>query len=196
MRVFVVGALVGLSCRSGPSAPVSEVAGSSTSPDALTQIDQPAEPTHPPDDPRPRLERADACAEGSVRVDEAAVCLRVPQRYAAERSAPGLQRFSAEDAPPITLRWQRGAPSFSQTSLATLEHLSALDPQAIQGKTRDGNGTYVYAVETQPQSHRVVHTASTLHTGQHTVWCSASAPAGLNMGRAFFEACQTLMAAR
>ncbi len=105
-----------------------------------------------------------------------------------------MQTFEHAEAPPITLRWDKVSVGAAQAHAKAIERLGELDPQAIVAKTSGGNGTYAYAVETQAGEHRVTHTASSLRTGEHEVWCSASVPTNAQAPRAFFEACQTVLA--
>ena len=150
---------------------------------------------HPPDDSRPHIEHAKACAPGSVTIVEAGVCLRLPPDYAAAPPVPGLQTFGAPGAPPITVRWQPSTTTFAETHAEAITRLAELDVAALSDRTRDGSGPFVYVVETQPHEYRVAHSASTLQSGDAIAWCSASAPVHGRLPRAFFEACQKMMVA-
>ena len=150
---------------------------------------------HPPDDSRPHIEHGKACAPGSVTIADAGVCLRLPPDFVAAPARPGMQTFEAPGAPPITLRWQPTTTVFAETHADAIARLAELDTAALTDRTRDGSGPFVYAVETQPQSLRVAHSASTVRSGETLAWCSASAPIHGKLPRAFFEACQTMMVA-
>jgi len=150
---------------------------------------------HPPDDSRPHIEHAKACAPGSVTVAEAGVCLRLPSDYVAAPPLPGMQTFEAPGGPPITVRWQPTTATFAKTHADAVARLAELDTAALSDRTRDGGGPFVYVVETQPHDYRVAHAASTLQSGETVAWCSASAPLHGKLPRAFFEACQTMMVA-
>ena len=184
-----------LACRSGAAGPQPTPApeGATTEPSAAT----PPESATPEAkaDTRPRIQRADACAPGAVVIAEAGLCLRLPEGFTPSAPTPGAQVFEAPDAPPITVRWATATSSFAKAHVDAIAHLSAFDTHAIEGSTRDGSGSFVYAVEVQPQAHRVVHSASTLRAGGRVAWCTASAPAHAELSREFFEACQSLMTA-
>lgn len=193
-RLLLACALVGpLGCRSaatGPApSPTSEAA--STDPAAVAGVEAPK--TEQPEDSRPRIASADACAEGSVTIDGAGLCLKIPEAYLAAPPMPGIQVFESPEAPPITVRWLPATRTFGKTHAGSLDRLSALDEAALKGPTRDGAGSFVFAVETQPQDHRVAHAASSVQTGDQLAWCTASAPVRAGVPREFFEACQSLM---
>ncbi len=143
---------------------------------------------------RPRMETAKVCATGSVTIADGRLCLKVPNAYTAAPPTPGQQVFSADDTPPITVRWTAATRGFGKTHADALARLTALDGDALKGATRDGSGSFVFAVETQPQAHPVAHAASSLHAGDQLAWCTASAPVAAQLPREFFEACQSLMA--
>lgn len=197
-RQLSLSALLGLlACRSGgPSSQSSPTAeASATEPGAAApQPDGKAPPEA--QDGRPRIERAETCAPEATTIEEAGVCLRLPSGYVAADPMPGLQIFEAESAPPITVRWQPSTGAFADTYGQAVGRLAELDASALTDSTRDGTGTFVYAEETQPQSHRVAHASSTVHVGTQIAWCSASAPVHAKLDRAFFEACQSMMASR
>jgi len=121
------------------------------------------------------------------------LCLKVPKAYTAAPPTAGRQIFAADNAPPITVRWLPATRTFGKTHADGLARLTDLDSDALKGTTRDGTGSFVFAVETQPQAHHVAHSASSLHTGDQVAWCSASAPLEAELPREFFEACQSLM---
>ncbi len=128
-------------------------------------------------------------------VEGAGICIVLPAGYAVGRTHPGLQLFEHPDAPPITVRWNPVSVTSAQAHAKALARLADLDPSAVVGPTADGVGTFAYAVETQAGNHQVTHAASTLRTGDHEVWCSASAPTSAALPRAFYEACQSLLVA-
>lgn len=185
-----------LACRSagsGPQpSPTAEVSATEPGPTAA-----PRPEGEPPRDESasPRLQRADTCASGSTTIAEPNLCLQLPPGYRAADAQPGLQSFTAESGPPITVRWQPTTSAFTKTCADALVRLAELDARAIRGATRGGDGTFVYAVETQPQALRVAHASSTLQSGERIAWCEASAPVHAKLPRAFFEACQSIMSA-
>ena len=195
-RLLLACALLGpLGCRSAAtgSAPSPATEAASTEPTAVAGIDTPQAQQR--QDARPRIERGEACAPGSTTIAGAGLCLRIPDAYTAAAPLPGVQHFEASDAPPITVRWVPASGTFGKAHADALARLSALDETALEGPTRDGDGVFVFAVETQPQAHQVAHAASSLRVGEHVAWCTASAPMQADVPRAFFEACQSLMKA-
>lgn len=194
-RLLLVCALLGpLGCRSASTGPVPSPATEVTSAKPIADAKLAAGAARQPEGSRPRIETADACAAGSVTIADGGLCLKVPEAYTAAPPMPGMQVFEADDAPPITVRWLRATHTFGKTHADALARLSALDSNAVKGSTRDGTGSFVFAVETQPQAHAVAHAASSLHTGEGLAWCTASAPVQAQLSRDFFEACQSLMA--
>lgn len=185
-----------LACRSAGSgsqpSPTAEASATDPSPAVAAQ----AEAETPRDESAsPRLEQAKACATGSTTIEEPGLCLKLPPGYQAADAQPGMQVFAAPDAPPITVRWQPTTSTFAKTYADALGRLVELDTRAIQGSTRGGDGTFVYAIETQPQALQVAHASSTLQCGERIAWCEASAPVHAKLPRAFFEACQSIMIA-
>ena len=185
-----------VACRSAGSgsqpSPTAEASATDPSPSATPQ----AEVEAPRDESAsPRIEQAESCVAGSTTIAEPGLCLKLPPGYAATDTQPGMQVFAAPDAPPITVRWQPTTSTFAKTYADALNRLAELDPRAIQGSTRGGDGTFVYAVETQPQALHVAHASSTLQCGERVAWCEASAPVHAKLPRAFFEACQSIMIA-
>ena len=194
-RLLLVCALVGpLGCRSTAAGaqPSPPVATASAEPTSIAE--SAAVTNRKSEESRPRIESADECAAGSVTIADGGFCLKVPKAYTAAPPMPGHQVFTAEDAPPITVRWLPATRAFSKAHAEALARLSAGDSTAIEGPTRDGYGSFIFAVETQPQAHQVAHAASTLHAGDKLAWCTASAPLDAQLPREFFQACQSLMA--
>jgi hypothetical protein len=181
-------------CRSagtGPQpSPTAEASATEPGPSAAQQ---PEGETPRDESTSPRLEQAKNCAAGSTTIAEPNLCLKLPPGYEATDARPGVQVFTAQDAPPITVRWQPTTKAFTKTYADALARLAELDTRAIQGATRGGDGTFVYAIETQPQALQVAHASSTLQCGERIAWCEASAPVHAKLPRAFFEACQSLM---
>ncbi len=161
----------------------------------MAQLDDRQAPLHEEGDTRPRIERGETCAPGSTTIAGAGVCLKLPAAYTASAPLLGVQHFQAPDAPPITVRWTAASGRFSKSHAEAVGRLSSLDRSALQGTTRDGSGTFVFAIESQAEAHQVAHAASSVHIGEHVAWCTASAPVKAGVSRAFFEACQSLMKA-
>lgn len=188
--------MVLLACRSAGSgsqpSPTAEASATEHAPAATPQPE-----TEPLQDESasPRLEQASTCATGSTIIAEPGLCLKLPPGYQAAETQPGVQVFAAPDAPPITVRWQPTTSTFAKTYADALRRLAELDTRAIQGSTRGSDGTFVYAVEAQPQALHVAHASSTLQCGERIAWCEASAPVHAELPRAFFEACQSIMVA-
>ncbi len=128
-----------------------------------------------------------------MTIADGRLCVKVPKAYTAAPPTQGQQIFAADDAPPITVRWLLASRTFGTTHADALARMSALDDGAVNGPTRDGSGSFVFAVETQPEDNRVAHAASSVYAGDQLVWCTASAPVKAKLPREFFEACQSLM---
>lgn len=194
-RLLLTCALIGpLGCRSAATGPAPSVETHTASTEPIAEAKIAPGAAEQPGSSRPRIENGEACADGSVTIADGLLCLKVPKAYTAAPPTPGQQIFAAEDAPPITVRWLPATRTFGKAHADALARLSALDSDALKGSTRDGTGSFVFAVETQPQAHHVAHAASSLHTGDQVAWCSASAPVQAKLSREFFEACQSLMA--
>ncbi len=182
-------------CRAEAPAPTETPATPGATEDArpsgAAEGDAPA-----PDGPAPLvMESSDACASGSLVVEDAAVCLRIPSGYAVARSADGLRVYEHPDEAPITLRWTHGSPELRGEQEAAVKRLAGLDASARSGATRDGAGVFVFASETQPNARVVSHAASVTTTPSGmVVWCSGSTDDSELGRRGVFEACQSLMA--
>ncbi|MEM6296138.1 MAG: hypothetical protein AAGA54_33005 [Myxococcota bacterium] len=180
-------------CRAETPAPT-ETPASAT--EDARPADEPQPDAAAPDGPAPlTMESGDACASGSLVVEDAAVCLRIPSGYAVARSSAGLRVFEHPDEAPITLRWTHGSPELRLEQEAAVKRLAGLDASATSGSTRDGAGAFVFASEIQPNARVVFHAASVTTTPDGTlVWCSGSTDDSDVGRRAVFEACQSLMA--
>lgn len=193
-RLLLTCALLGpLGCRSASTGPAPSPSTEATSAEPIVEAKPAAGTAAQPEGSLPRIETSDACAAGSVTIADGSLCLKVPEAYTAAPPVPGMQVFESDDAPPITVRWLASTPTFGRTHADALARLNALDSSALTGSTRGGDGSFVFAVETQPQTHQVAHAASSLHAGDKLAWCTASAPVHARLSREFFEACQSLM---